>query len=225
MTKHILDVSAESGALAPYTSISDIPSNRLTRGSTVRIYPATYSAVSASYDDIAFKGMGDREDVVINGFTLGGTSANTVTFRNLTVDTTSLTILGNATVKAYDCIFKGSSVDPSTNTAAVILGQAGEAYQGSFRAERCEFNTAAAAVKNHSVHASANVELMYCDTRGCDRGILSNSNVVISYSQFPSSNAYVASLVSGTQSVVTTTLSTGAANAWNTVETVKSAIS
>ena len=70
-----------------FKDLNDIDSTTLTQGdNTIQIYPGTYTApLGLVGTDVSFKGMGERDAVIIEansavGMTIGNTSSGSITF-------------------------------------------------------------------------------------------------------------------------------------------------
>ena len=75
-----------------FKDLNDIDSTTLTQcDNTIQIYPGTYTApLGMVATDVSFKGMGDRDAVIIEAnsalvMTIGNTSSGSITFENLTI--------------------------------------------------------------------------------------------------------------------------------------------
>jgi hypothetical protein len=209
--KLVIKVSPELTDNANYKNLNEIPSSYLSnRGTSVLVYPGTYAAPTAGvYDDVAFIGVGDRDEVVINGdMVVANTSANVVTFKNLTF-TGSNAVAGSAST----CVTK-------VGTTAVPLHFYNCAFTGADYAVRHNANLAAAA-------GVPQVVMKYCDATGVDKVLVANANVEVSFSELNlSSNAYFAPGTGGGAATVTVTASTsGGSNAGISVEVIRALIS
>ncbi len=194
-----------------YSTLSSIPSAILAQGdTTVLVYPGTYDALTAvELSDIAFIGVGDREEIVINGdMTIANTSSGTITFENIT--------------------FNGSNAVATSDSVCLSkLGAASAPLQ--FR--NCTFANAEHAIRHHATLAFATttpqVILNYSDASAVNQAIVANANISIGWSALnTSSNAYFTPGGGAGVPVVTVRASTsGGSNTGNTVETVLALIS
>lgn len=147
--KFIHTVDLELSQDAQYKSFSEIPSHALNFGSTIRFLPGVYEMGTVNADSLTFEGVGNRADVILANLVLGSATANTVVFRNLTLN-------GSNTVATS-----------GSNSIAITDGATGTV---TFR--DVVFNNADFAIDNQG---RANfVELQYCHGK-TDRGIRSNS--------------------------------------------------
>lgn len=199
--------------VANYSSMSAIPSEILAQGdATFLVYPGTYDALTnAVLTDAAFVGVGDREEIVINGdTTIANTSSGTITFENLT--------------------FVGSNADAASGTACVTkLGAAST----RLHFKHSTLSNAEHAVSHNGERAFATttpqVVMDFCDASGVDQAIVANANVSVNYSALnTSSNAYFQPGTGGGDPAVTVTVrasTSGGANTGNNTETVLALIS
>jgi len=208
--KFIHKVSPELTDNAQYKSIGDIPSVDLTQGSTIRLYPGTYDAVSASWDNIAVEGVGDPADVILNGLVLSNTAANTVTLQNMTVyGSNSMAASGKGAIEVGSPADAGGSVTLKLKNVILANADFGVIAHGN----------------------TMSVQADFVDATGVDRAYSSNANVTTNFSILnTSSNAYFtaggAVNNGATGPVSTVTLShSGGANVGTTTETVRAAIS
>lgn len=185
---------------AQYKAITDIPAADRTQGSTVLIYPGSYDALTGAWDNISFRGVGDKDEVVINGVNLSNTSANLITFENLTI--------------------RGSNLVVNSNTQAVLINAAAATVQLEFW--HCKLSNAEFAVRNYG---SGTTKFYYTDSSGCDKGLnVASGAASVSFSIL-GANAYFTP-ANAFQATVTTIASyAGTGNVGNTVETVRSLIS
>lgn len=210
----VVKMSPELTDDAQYKDFSDIPSYVLTnRNATILAYPGIYTAPTAvEWADVAVVGVGDREEIVINGdMTIANSSSGTLTFENLT--------------------FTGSNADATSGSVCVSkLGAASTPLH--FR--NCVFGNAEHAVWNHAELSFAadatQVILDYCDATSTDQAVRANANAEINFCALnTSSNSYFQSLggASGSPTItVTVRASTsGGSNAGNHTETVLGLIS
>lgn len=196
---------------ANYRNLSDIPSSVLSQGdNTILVYPGTYTApTSIVLNDVAFVGVGDREEIVISGdMTIANTSAGTTTFENIT--------------------FLGANA--VTNSNSVCVSKLGGA-SAPLHFRNCTFSNAEHAVRHHATLAFATttpqVVMTYCDASAVDQAIVANANVGVNWSAMNAgANAYFTPGGGAGVPVVTVRASTSAgSNTGNTVETVLALIS
>lgn len=198
---------------ANYSSLANIPSEILVqRDTSIQLYPGTYTApTNAVYDDIAFIGTGDREEIVINGdMTLANTSANTITFENIT--------------------FVGSNAVTDSGTACVTKLGTGKT---KLHFKNCNFSNAEHAVSHNGIatlHTTTPAIVMdFCDASAVDQAIVANSNVEINFSALNTgSNAYFTPGTGGGDPALTVTVrasTSGGSNTGNNTETVLALIS
>lgn len=185
--KFIHDVSPDLTQNAQYVDFANIASTALTQGSTVRFFPGAYAAISSSMDNITFEGVGDKEEVTFAGITLSNASANTLTFKNMTI--TNLSVNANATVKMENCILKGGNSQVASGAVAVEFGTAGEVVDVTMIAKNCEFNNTVTGVRNHGAGV---LTFKYCDLSDTDVGIVSNAACIVQYCELTvtGANAY-----------------------------------
>lgn len=206
--KFVHKVSPELTDDAQYRNVGEIASTALTQGSTILLYPGTYDAVSASWDDIAIVGMGDKDDVVINGLTLSNTAANTITIKNVTINGSDANAAGEAAA-----ISAGSADDAGGTVTVHLIDVA---------LSNAEFG-----IVQHA--AAGGVTIERSDLSGVDQAVVSNANATINFSILnTSSNAYFAhggGNSDGDATVTITASYSGGANTGSTVETVRALVS
>ena len=201
-----------------FADLNSIDSTTLTQGNnTIQIYPGTYTApTNLVATDISFKGMGDRDDVIILGnsavgMSIANTSAGTITFENLTI-------------KGQDNVATGNPA--GSNTAITKLGAASTPMV--FR--NVKFTHAVHAANSHAELAFATtsnqIEMHYCQA-DCDKAMVSNANVYATYTLF-GANAYHTTELAGaaTSDMVVKTMLCGpnTANVGNSTETIVATI-
>jgi len=205
--KFIHKVSPELTDDAQYKSVSEIDSSALTQGTTILLYPGTYDAISASWNDVALIGVGDVDDVIVNGLTLSNTAVNTVTVKNLTI--------------------KGSNAAAHSLTTAIEVGSPDDASGSVTLAIRdVKLSNAEYGVIHHG--STGALSISYSDLSGVDQAVSANANTSISFSVLnTSSNAYFATGGgnTGKATVTVTAAQSGGSNTGNTVETVRALIS
>lgn len=196
--------------VANYETLADVESYVLAQGNnTILLYPGTYTVPANSvWNDVALIGVGDREEIVINGaVTLANTSTGAI-FENIT--------------------FVGPNA--VTNSDSVCVSKLGAASAPlTFR--NCTFSNAEHAVRHHATLAFATttrqVDMQYCDASAVDQAIVANANVAVSYSALNAgANSYFASGGGAGLPTITVRASTSAGgNAASTVKTVLALIS
>lgn len=191
-----------------FRDLTSIPASVLSQGDvTLLVYPGTYEApTNAEYNDVAFIGMGDREEIVINGeMTLANTTVGPITFENLT--------------------FIGANA--ATNSGSACVRKLGAA-SAKLHFKRSTFSNAVHAVAHNGERAFATltpqVIMDFCDASAVDQAIVANANVNINYSALNrSANAYFQPGTGGGNPAVTVTVraSTSAgSNTGNCTKTV-----
>jgi hypothetical protein len=196
---------------ANYPDLVSIPSDVLTQSNTTfLIYPGSYTALTnAVLTDCAFVGVGDRDEIIINGTTtIANTSSVAVLFENV-----SMVGPNAAVASASACITK--------------LGMASL----PIKFERVVFSNADTAVIHSGELSLATttrqVTINYSDASGVDKAVKANANVGINFSALnTTSNAYFTPGGGAGTPVVTVRASTsGGSNTGNTTETVLALIS
>lgn len=201
--KFVHDVSPELTHGAQFTSVSAIPSTMLTSGATVRLWPGTYDAITTAVTDVTYEGIGDRDEVVVNGITVGNTSSGDLTVKNMTVNGSNST--AGSGVGAIAQTATDGEVNIIVKNAVLANADFGIAHQG----------TGAITVDNS-------------DLTGVDRGILSNSQgtVTVAFSRLnTSSNAYCTPGGNAQLAITAVASTSGGSNTGNSVETVSALIS
>ncbi len=194
-------------------SINDIHDAALTQGGNeVHLYPGVYTANTGLVaSDFAFIGMGDKEEIIINGdMTVANGSSGSVTFKNIH--------------------FLGSTAS-STGGKACVTKAGAAACELIFY--DCKFSNNEHAVSHNGERAfvttGRNITMWHCDAKGVDQALVSNANVEVNYSALnTAANAYMQPGTGGGNPVVTCTVrasTAGAANSGNMTETVIALIS
>jgi len=198
---------------ANYSTLTDVPSYILAQGdNTLLVYPGTYTApTDAVYSDVAIVGIGDREEIVIDGdMTIANTSTGTITFENVT--------------------FTGSNAAVTSGTSCVTkLGAAST----KLHFKHSTFNGAEYAVSHNGERAFATttpqIVMDFCDASAVDKSLVANANVEVNYSALnTSANAYFTPGTGGGDPAVTVTVrasTSGGSNTGNNTETVVALIS
>lgn len=213
MSQYIIKVSETLTDNANYKELTDIPAAVLSRGdTTVLVYPGAYTAPTAAvYDDVAFIGVGEMDEIVVNGgVTIANTSANTITFENMH-------FVGANTVQA------------SLSTCVTKLGASSVPLY--FR--NVKFSNAIYAVQHNGEAAFATttkqVTMDYCDASAVDMAIVANANVAVNWSALNTgSNAYFTPGTGGGAAALTVSVrasTSGGSNTGNNTETVIALIS
>ena len=238
--KGIHKVSPELTDDAQWRTVHEIPTSYLQAGDTILVYPGEYvDPRTSNVADIAVVGVGDRDDVIFNGFSImsATTAGANVVLRNLTIRSAGL-IVGNAdvTVKVYDCVIDGTSGENraaalGVTNAAVTMGVTdsnlaaaiGVSMNAAVTLDHCDIGTNVTAGYGVVSHAGGVTTMRHC-TVGSDTGSLSNGNMTIEHCTFTGANAYATSLAAGLAPTITTRASVGVANAGNHTETVVAVI-
>jgi len=132
--KFIHQVDDELADDAQYRHITDIPASALNLGTTVILNPGVYefnSNTGINFDNITFKGVGAKADVVLANLVLGSTCANTIVFENLTLSGNSpaagstsrslfITNGSSATVKLYDVTLKNADFGVDNQSTGLV---------------------------------------------------------------------------------------------------------
>ncbi len=198
---------------ANYPNLTSIPTEILTQGDTsFIIYPGTYTAPTAvQLDDVAFIGLGDREEIVISGaMTIANTSANSAVFENLTFTGADATAASGSA-----CVTKLGAASMPLTFNRVVFGNADFAVVHN--AERAFATTA------------KQVTINYSDATAVDRAVSANANVAINFSALnTSANAYFTPGTGGGNPAVTVTVrasTSGGSNTGNCTKTVLALVS
>lgn len=124
--KLVYKVSSTGADNANYLDISDIRSNTLEAEDTVLVYPGSYTDPGSNatlFQNVSIVGVGRKDDIVINGFTIPDSFSGAITFKGVSFASPGVTI-GNttATVKFYDCLFAGAN--SATRSTSLAVGNA-----------------------------------------------------------------------------------------------------
>jgi len=201
--KFVHKVSPELTDDAQYTAVSEIPTVDLTAGSTVLLYPGTYGMIAGAFADIAFIGVGNRDDVVVDGggIRLDNTATNAITVENMTLKGNSSVVTGGGAA-----VYKEGIAAATIKLTNVVLANA-------------EFG-----VVNEAT--TGTMTLNGVDATGVDKSIMSNAAVEVNFSQLNTvANAYFTSGGAGVPAVTVRASTAGAANVGNTTETIIALIS
>ena len=201
-----------SGGSSNYPDLTDIPSDILAAGdTTIVVTPGTYSPLTnAVLNDIGFVGVGNRDEIVIDGnMTIANTSSGTITFENLTLT--------------------GTGASSAITGAVTKLGAASTPLH--FR--RCKIESTAVGIISHAESTFATttkqIVLHDVDATGTDRATYSNANVDISFSALNTvANAYHTYGAGGVAVIGGPTVrasTSGGSNVGNSTETVVALIS
>lgn len=199
--------------LSNYSDLVSVPASILSQGDvTLLVYPGTYTApTNAVYNDVALIGVGDREEIVINGaMTIANTSVGPITFENIT--------------------FVGANA--ATNSGSACVRKLGAAST-KLHFRSVTFSNAVHAVAHNGERAFATltpqVVMDFCDASAVDQAIVANANVSVNYSALNlGANAYFQPGTGGGNPAVTVTVrasTSGGSNTGNTTETVLALIS
>ena len=157
LQKFIHKVSPQLTQNAQFKAYGDIPENQLTPGSTVELYPGTYSNITCA-NGVAIVGIGSPLDVTIPGIAVSSGTTGNVRIQNMTLTAVSntITVAGAstaATLTVKDCIFNVSTGGVTPVAAANSIHVAGT---GAVSLENCEFRGAQRSCLS-AVNAQANV--------------------------------------------------------------------
>ena len=124
--KLVYKVSPIGADNANYFNITDIPAGVLEQEDTVLMYPGDYSDPSSNatrFQNVSIVGVGRRDDIIFNGFTIPDSFTGAITFKNVAFASPGVTI-GNttATIKFYDCVFAGAN--SAARSASLAVGNA-----------------------------------------------------------------------------------------------------
>jgi len=130
-------ISSAGGQDANFTDLTNIESGRLSSDDTVVLYAGSYTdpgAAATRFQGVTLVGIGHRDEVVINGFTIPDSFTGDITFKNISFASPGVSI-GNtsATVRFYDCLFAGAnslnrSASLALGNACITKGVAGASY-------------------------------------------------------------------------------------------------
>ena len=239
--KAVHRVSPELTDNAQFKTVHEIPTTIMGAGDTILVYPGEYvDPRTANVADVAVVGVGDRDDVVFNGFSImsATTAGANVVLRNLTIRSAGL-IVGNAdvTVKVYDCVIDGTSGPARAAALAVangavtmgvtdsnVAGAIGVSMNAAVTLDHCDLGTNVSAGYGVVSHAGGVTTMRHC-TVASDAGALSNGNMTIEHCTFTGANVYASSIAAGLAPTITVRGShAAAANAGNHTETIVAAI-
>lgn len=240
--KAIHRVSPELTDNAQFKSVHEIPTTILGSGDTILVYPGEYADPRTSnVADVAIVGMGDKADVIFNGFSIPDATSQgaNVVIKNVTIRAAGL-IVGNTevTVKVEDSVIDGTAgpcraaalaVANGAVTAGVTdsntAGAAGVNMNAAITLDHCELGSNVSAGYGVVQHCSGVVTMKYC-TIASNAGALSNGNMTIEHCTFTGANVYASSIAAGLAPTITVRGShAAAANAGNHTETIVAAIS
>lgn len=208
MNKYTIKVSPTLTDGAHYKELVDIPADILTKTDVVvQVYPGIYTApTDAVYNNIAFIGIGNRDEIVINGdMTIANTSTSDTVFQNI--------------------LFTGSNPGAASDAACVTkLGAA----SAPIKFYECKFTNAEHAVRHNGELAFATTDkqviMERSDATGTDQAIVANANAEVSWSALnTTANAYFQPGTGGGDANITVTVrasTSGGANAGLMTETV-----
>jgi len=239
--KAVHRVSPELTDNAQFKTVHEIPTTIMGAGDTILVYPGEYvDPRTANVADVAVVGVGDRDDVIFNGFSImsSTTAGANVVLRNLTIRSAGL-IVGNAdvTVKVYDCVIDGTSGPARAAALAVAngavtmgvtdsnaAGAIGVSMNAAVTLDHCDLGTNVSAGYGVVSHAGGVTTMRHC-TVASDAGALSNGNMTIEHCTFTGANVYASSIAAGLAPTITVRGShAAAANAGNHTETIVAAI-
>lgn len=111
---------------ANYLDLTEVAAGTLETEDTILLYPGSYTdpgANSTRFQNVSIVGVGRRDNIVINGFTIPAAFAGEISFKNVAFASPGVSI-GNtaATVKFYDCLFSGAN--SAARSASLALGNA-----------------------------------------------------------------------------------------------------
>lgn len=196
---------------ANYPDLVSIPAEILAQSNTTfLVYPGDYVApTNAVIVDASFVGMGDRDEIIINGtFTIANTSSVALLFENLSM------VGPNAAVAS------GSACVNKLGAASLPI-----------KFERVLFSNADTAVIHSGELAfattSRQVTINYSDASGVDKAVKANANVGINFSSLnTTANAYFTpGGGTGTPAVVVRASTSAGSNTGNTTKTVLALVS
>jgi hypothetical protein len=196
---------------ANYPDLVSIPAEILAQSNTTfLVYPGSYTApTNVVLVDASFVGMGDREEIVINGtITIANTSSSSALFENLT-------LTGPNAVAA-----SGSACVNKLGAAAMPI-----------KFERVVFSNADFAVIHSAELAFATSEkqvvINYSDASGVDKAVKANANVSINFASLnTTANAYFTpGGGTGVPSVTVRASTSAGSNTGNTTKTVLALVS
>jgi len=181
--KLVYKVSSIGAENANYLNITEIPTGVLEQEDTVFMYPGDYSDPSSNatrFQNVSIVGVGRRDDIIFNGFTIPDAFTGAITFKNVAFASPGVTI-GNttATIKFYDCLFNGAN--SAARSASLAIGNAcitkgvavsgGKSSNSTLVVEDSDFNTGTA----YSIvaHDYGTITIRDCYLR-TDSGVLAN---------------------------------------------------
>ena len=196
---------------ANYPNLTSIPAEILAQSNTTfLVYPGTYAALTnAVIVDAAFVGVGDRDEIIINGtFTVANTSSVALLFDNLTLQGP------NAAVAS------GSACLNKLGAASLPI-----------KFDRVLFSNADTAVIHSGELAFATttkqVTMSYSDASDVNKAVRANANVGINFCALnTSANAYFTpSGGAGTPAVTVRASTSGGSNTGLTTKTILALVS
>jgi hypothetical protein len=196
---------------ANYPNLVSIPTDILTQSNTTfLIYPGTYTApANAVIVDASFVGVGDRDEIVINGtFTIANTSSDALLFENLTLQGPNA-VAGSGSA----CVSKFGAASLPIKFERVLFSNADTAV---IHSGELSFAT-----------TIRQVTMNYSDASGVDKAVRANANVGINFCSLNlSANAYFTPGGGTGIPAVTVRASTSAgSNTGNTTKTVLALVS
>jgi len=131
LQKFIHKVSPELTQNAQFKAYGDIPENQMTPGSTVELYPGTYSNIACA-NGVAIKGVGGVADVTVPGIHVSSGTTGNVRIENMTITAVSnaVSVAGPSTASTLhvkDVIFNLSTggVTPVANANTIQVAGTG----------------------------------------------------------------------------------------------------
>jgi len=221
---------------ANYLDLTDVAAGTLETEDTILLYPGSYTNPGASattFQNVSIVGVGRRDNIVINGFTIPAAFSGEISFKNVAFASPGVSI-GNttATVKFYDCLFAGAN--SAARSASLAAGNAcitkGVAATGSNYAnstlvvEDCEFSPGTAyAVVAHDYGTNTFRDVLI----RTDAGVLSNGACTFESCVGTGANNIVSTIAAPTTAPLHTYRATVAAasNAGNCTKTAIAVLS
>lgn len=196
---------------ANYPDLVSIPSEILAQSNTTfLVYPGDYVApTNAVLVDASFVGIGDRDEIIINGtFTIANTSSTALLFENL-----SLVGPNAAVASGSACVNKLGAASLPIKFERVLFSNADTAV---IHSGELSFAT-----------TTRQVTMNYSDASGVDKAVKANANVSINFCALnTTSNAYFTpGGGTGVPSVTVRASTSAGSNTGNTTKTVLALVS
>jgi hypothetical protein len=182
--KLVYKVSSIGMENANYLDLTEIAAGTLETEDTVLLYPGSYTDPGANatrFQNVSIVGVGRRDNIVINGFTVPASFTGEINFKNVSFASPGVSI-GNttATVRFFDCLFAGAnslnrSASLAAGNACITKGVAGATFpvisNSTLVVEDSEFSPGTA----YSIvaHDYGTITIRECLMR-TDAGVLSN---------------------------------------------------